>query len=249
MKRLHAIGIAIFFLAPAAYAQQGFAGNYTGSVIGHLLTGKSEVQMGVGIDITAVDGKILTGSMQQSTLWRCKGQATAEGIVSNNKIIFWSVEEIGYKGCGRARFVGVVEGDRLVGKWAGVESTLSRSARPAASQVEEAAAPDKGQGGNAVYAEVPGDTPREISADVIDAVPSVKKSGKEGFQKFLASQRRPKVFVVNDKGNWAWKVGTGAIQQALQLCESFAPVKCELFAVDDEVVWTPPGAGAAKKSL
>jgi len=245
MKRLHALGIAFFLLATSAHAQQGVAGTYSGYATGHLLTGKSEVQMGVRIDISAVDGKILAGRMQQAVLWRCRGEAPAEGIVSNNKIIFWSVEEVGHKGCGRARFVGTVDGDGFVGKWGGAESKLARSAKPVAPQVEDVGVTGNQQGGNAVYGEPPGDAPKELSADVIDAVPAIKKSGREGFQKFLASQRRPKVFVINDRGNWAWKVGPGAIQQALQLCESFAPAKCDLFAVDDEVVWTAP----AKKTL
>jgi hypothetical protein len=78
--------------------------------------------------------------------------------------------------------------------------------------------------------------PRQI--DDLSALPRLSESGKDAYEKFLATKRRPRAFAISDKGGWAWKTGPNAAQQALDGCHSLNN-KCWLYAVDNEIVWDP----------
>ena len=75
------------------------------------------------------------------------------------------------------------------------------------------------------------------SIDDIEKVPYLKESGKEAYRLFL-TKPFPRVFVISEKGNYAWEFGGGdPIDGALARCENRALIKCNIYAVDDFVVW------------
>jgi len=82
--------------------------------------------------------------------------------------------------------------------------------------------------------------------DSVDAVPYLRAQGREGYAKFLASEK-PRAFAVAPNGAWALStVGnrTGrrrenfdAIERALARCNQHADGQCRLYALDERVVW------------
>jgi dienelactone hydrolase len=77
-------------------------------------------------------------------------------------------------------------------------------------------------------------------------LPFVKDSVKlDGYQKFLDADL-PRAFAIAPTGNWAWRSGGDALEQALANCARFAKQDCSLYAVDDHVVWHPPGTDPQK---
>lgn len=87
--------------------------------------------------------------------------------------------------------------------------------------------------------EVPVPTPTGFAAeDDEKAVPYVKQTGREGYQKYRGSDA-PKAFAISQTGAWGFSVARpDAMKQALDRCSQHAKDrKCRLYAVDDEVVW------------
>jgi hypothetical protein len=81
-------------------------------------------------------------------------------------------------------------------------------------------------------------------ADISDAskVPGVSEAGRQQYRRFLAAQS-PRAFAVSPSGNaWAWfsTLVPDAAWQALERCRERATEQCQLYAVDDAVVWTVP---------
>ena len=87
--------------------------------------------------------------------------------------------------------------------------------------------------------------PSRPRLDDVHAVPFIREAGKDGYEKFLALKRRPRVFVISDKGGWVYKTGPNAAKEALAFCEA-RYANCYLYAVDNEVVWSPPASSEGR---
>ena len=79
-------------------------------------------------------------------------------------------------------------------------------------------------------------------------IPFVGPKGHAAWSYYLDAPP-PKAFAVSPHGSWAMRVGeSAAMRLALEHCsQGFAKEPCQLYAVDDEVVWNPatPAAPAA----
>ena len=91
--------------------------------------------------------------------------------------------------------------------------------------------------------------PRSGFAPIDDAsrIPYVGDKGRTAWANYLDAPP-PKAFAVSPHGSWAFRSGEpGAMRIALERCsQGFAKEPCQLYAVDDVVVWQPAiAAGAA----
>jgi hypothetical protein len=71
-------------------------------------------------------------------------------------------------------------------------------------------------------------------------VPLVSAVGRQEYQRFL-NVRPPKAFAISPDGKfWAWNAGKfDAMSAALTRCHQRSQQTCRLYAVDEEVVWSP----------
>lgn len=69
------------------------------------------------------------------------------------------------------------------------------------------------------------------------ALPLTSASSRELYKKFLASAR-PRAFAFNAQGRTGYATGDAAPARALAYCQRFASQSCQLYAVDDAVVWS-----------
>lgn len=72
--------------------------------------------------------------------------------------------------------------------------------------------------------------------DDISKIPFVGDGGRKGYQGFL-DRDLPRAFAISPKGDWAYRGGENAISEALKACSDKGD--CQLYAVDDQVVWHP----------
>ena len=74
--------------------------------------------------------------------------------------------------------------------------------------------------------------------DNVDAVPYLNEEGRKDYKKFLSITSLPKAFVIaRDGAWWATALGKDPQSRAMESCKS-AHKGCQLYAVDDEVVWS-----------
>jgi dienelactone hydrolase len=72
-----------------------------------------------------------------------------------------------------------------------------------------------------------------------DKVPHIAPAVRaEGYARFLAADV-PRAFAMSPTGAWAWRSGLDAVKVAMERCRSRSRTPCELYAVDDIVVWKP----------
>ena len=77
----------------------------------------------------------------------------------------------------------------------------------------------------------------------IAAVPYLSEHGREAYREYLAKQT-PRAFAVSPSGAWCWaEEGEDPDTRALSTCSKRSKQPCQLYSVDDKVVW-PAGAGA-----
>jgi len=70
-----------------------------------------------------------------------------------------------------------------------------------------------------------------------DAIPRLGAEGRSAYERFLASAR-PRAFAVSAEGAYGWaSEGPDSLAAAILSCQQRAKSKCELYAVDDDVVW------------
>jgi len=71
-------------------------------------------------------------------------------------------------------------------------------------------------------------------------VPLVSPAGQQEYQRFL-NARPHKAFAISPDGKfWAWNAGEfDAMSAALTRCQQRSQQTCRLYAVDEEVVWSP----------
>jgi len=73
----------------------------------------------------------------------------------------------------------------------------------------------------------------------VESLPYVRQAGREGYQKFLNNPNQPRAFALNPDGKWAYMNGyTDAMARVLEVCNTGAKKPCQLYAVDNDVVWT-----------
>ncbi len=73
-----------------------------------------------------------------------------------------------------------------------------------------------------------------------EAVAKLSASGQAGYQKFL-SQAFPRAFAMSPSGAWGWaEDGDDPAEAALAQCQKHAKDSCQLFAVNDQLVWPAP---------
>jgi dienelactone hydrolase len=69
----------------------------------------------------------------------------------------------------------------------------------------------------------------------VEAVPLVNEKGRAGYEWFLEADI-PRVFAIGPDGSWAFG---SIIEEVLARCRERAKAACKLYAVNDDVVWTP----------
>jgi len=73
--------------------------------------------------------------------------------------------------------------------------------------------------------------------DDVDAIPHVRDTGREGYRKFL-EKPVPRAFAISPTGAWGYAVdGDDPALRALANCQKNSKAPCQLYAVDDTIVW------------
>jgi len=74
----------------------------------------------------------------------------------------------------------------------------------------------------------------------MDKVPLISDAGRQEYRRFLAA-RLPRAMALSPDGRaWAWNAGGfDAVNLALSRCAQRSNQTCKLYAVDNDVVWTP----------
>jgi dienelactone hydrolase len=84
--------------------------------------------------------------------------------------------------------------------------------------------------------------------DDAEAVPHLGKKGREAYKDFLTKET-PRAFAVSPSGAWTWaEEGEDPVQRALDVCSARAGAPCQIYAVDDRVVWPKPDTGPLSSS-
>jgi dienelactone hydrolase len=96
--------------------------------------------------------------------------------------------------------------------------------------------------------ETPPPPPSGFTAiDDVAGIPFVGDKGRAAWPNYLDAPP-PKAFAVSPHGSWAFRFGDpAAMRLAVERCsQGFAKEPCQLYAVDDEVVWhaAPPASAA-----
>jgi dienelactone hydrolase len=98
--------------------------------------------------------------------------------------------------------------------------------------------------------ETPVPAPSGFAAiDDVARIPAISDKGRASWSTYL-DEPPPKAFAISPHGSWAWRGGDpAAMRVALEHCsKGFAKEPCQLYAVDDNVVWQPAAAAAAPAS-
>ena len=76
----------------------------------------------------------------------------------------------------------------------------------------------------------------------IAAVPYLEEQGRAAYRVFL-EKNAPRAFALSASGAWGWaEEGESPDVRALASCQRWSSLPCQLYSVDESVVW--PGAGA-----
>ena len=100
-----------------------------------------------------------------------------------------------------------------------------------------------------VASEVP-EQPKTAYAALEDvgAIPYLAGNGREDYRAFLQRQM-PRAFAVSPTGAWGWaEEGEDPRSSALAACQSKSRQPCQLYSVDDYVVWPATGNTAAGRT-
>lgn len=72
----------------------------------------------------------------------------------------------------------------------------------------------------------------------IEAIPFLQEAGREAYKAFL-SKSLPKAFAVSPSGVWSWaEEGENPMERVLATCQLQSSLPCQLYAVDNYVVWS-----------
>lgn len=73
----------------------------------------------------------------------------------------------------------------------------------------------------------------------VNAVPFLSENGKRAYQEYL-TKMTPRAFAVSPSGAWCWaEEGEDPDARALATCSAKSDQPCQLYSVDDAVVWNP----------
>lgn len=79
---------------------------------------------------------------------------------------------------------------------------------------------------------------RYAAIDNVDAIPFIRENGREQYRIFLGKPT-PRAFAVSRSGGWSWaEDGDDPVGRVLATCQKASGQTCELYAIDDDVVWT-----------
>ena len=87
------------------------------------------------------------------------------------------------------------------------------------------------------HARTPPQSTGYAQADDLSSLPLKPQSAKAAYGRYLEA-RAPKAFALSLRGQWAYvDDDSTAMDHALALCRQYDPVSCQLYAVDDQVVY------------
>ena len=78
----------------------------------------------------------------------------------------------------------------------------------------------------------------ELALQDESALPVVSNGAKDSYRKFLTA-KKPRAFAFNAQGRTGYAFGDAAMARALAFCQRYSSQTCQLYAVDDAVVWNP----------
>jgi len=77
------------------------------------------------------------------------------------------------------------------------------------------------------------------------AVPFLPERGREQYKAFLKKDT-PRAFAVSPTGAWGWaEEGESTNERALAVCNAASKLPCQLYTVDNDVVWSGHAKGSA----
>ncbi len=94
------------------------------------------------------------------------------------------------------------------------------------------------------------DTPRPpstgyASVENVDAVPFVSDKGRNGYRDYLG-KTTPRAFAISVSGAWSWaEEGDDPASRALASCQKNSKLPCQLYSIDNDVVWRADTATVA----
>ncbi len=94
------------------------------------------------------------------------------------------------------------------------------------------------------YADIHDRARLPVDSDDRARLPVDSENARKGYDRYLAG-RAPKAFALSLRGFWSYSLDdSDAISKALAGCRRSDPTSCQLYAVDDRVVYKPAAAGA-----
>ena len=93
------------------------------------------------------------------------------------------------------------------------------------------------------------DTPRPAATnfaaiDNVAAVPFVTDKGRDGYRDYLAKSA-PRAFAISGSGAWSWaEEGDDPASRAVAACQKNSKVPCQLYSVDNDIVWNEASTAA-----
>jgi dienelactone hydrolase len=100
----------------------------------------------------------------------------------------------------------------------------------------------------AVYAVAEPPPQRKTNFAALDdagAIPYLPERGREQYRAFLKKDS-PRAFAVSSSGAWGWaEEGENPNERALAACNSASKQPCQLYTVDNDIVWPEHGAASA----
>jgi dienelactone hydrolase len=93
------------------------------------------------------------------------------------------------------------------------------------------------------------DTPRPAAThfapiENVTAVPFVTDKGREGYRNYLAKSA-PRAFAISGSGAWSWaEEGDDPASRAVDACQQTSKLLCQLYSIDNDVVWSDASTAA-----
>jgi hypothetical protein len=89
----------------------------------------------------------------------------------------------------------------------------------------------------------PGTVPRPVAShfariDDVAKVPTSQNNREGAYKRFLEA-KLPRALALGPRGAIGWATGDWALGRALGFCQRRSGERCQLYAVDDDVVWLP----------
>lgn len=93
------------------------------------------------------------------------------------------------------------------------------------------------------------DTPRPAATnfaaiDNVAAVPFITTKGRDGYRDYLAKSA-PRAFAISGSGAWSWaEEGDDPASRAIAACQKNSKLPCQLYSVDNDIVWSEASTAA-----